>query len=492
MKLFIVLLCTAATIGLSAQTSGGEEMDIGAHKTISYLGAGVSQPMFIGKDSKALGYWQGLSLKSGLFFMQAQWGRTIDKQLDSNTYIGRGFTFSWGIRFSKPTTKPGRMALGTFALKPKIDFGITFAHIPHDTLVTGFSYPMSLGMHMSPGLIMRASSIYLIASCDVDIVGSVDPMFKPQEKHFNLGRGIIISPSLTLGFDNGWEILAPVTRKGEGTFTVTEFHYTGESWRTYDDPVTGRRMEEHTTRGYTTSHTGVYTYQLRKIDAFMGIGPVMEFYTNANRGQTQMVGGEFGFKASFLKVDAQYLTGWKGLGNGLRDDYAQKAMYNGQRINYTSAVRATEMSVKAGVNVVNFLYPKSHFESDADGRIKVLGTTFYGLCFYYKYGQMTFSGDPVYTFEGAEQSLDAAFAGGLGEQSAATDARMLPASSIMQGLGMSIDFGMVSVGIERMRFNDAPIADGLQGSISLVIPVRRTIRMARLRAGDRKKNKENK
>lgn len=490
MKFFIAMLLAAATAGLHAQTSGGGEMNIAGHKTISYLGAGVSQPMFIGKESEALGYWQGLSLKSGLFYMQAQCGRTIDKQLDSNTYIGRGFIFSWGMRFSKPTTKPGKMTLGTFALKPKFDFGITFAHVPHDTLVTGFNYPMSLGVHLSPGLILRASSIYLIASCDVDFVGSVEPMFKPAEKHFNLARGTIISPSLTIGFDNGWEILAPVTRKGEGTYTITEFHYTGESWRTYDDPVTGHRMEEHTTRGYTTSHTGVYTYQLRKIDAFMGIGPVMEFYTNANRGQTQMVGGEFGFKASFLKVDAQYLTGWKGLGNGIRDDYAQKAMYNGQRINYTSAVRATEMSVKAGVNLANFIYPKSQLESDADGRIRILGTTFYGLCVYYKYGQMNFSGDPVYTFEGAEQSLDAAFASGLGEQSTATDARMLPASSIMQGFGMTIDFGMVSVGIERMKFKDAPIADGLQGSISLVIPVRRTIRMARLRAIDNNRAKD--
>src|SRR3990167_8349174 len=78
------------------------QLDIEGHKTISYLGASVSKPMFIGKEIEPLSYWQGLSLKSGLFFMQVQWGKTVDRNLDSSGYIGRGFMFNWGMRFSEP------------------------------------------------------------------------------------------------------------------------------------------------------------------------------------------------------------------------------------------------------------------------------------------------------------------------------------------------------------------------------------------------------
>lgn len=467
-------------------------MDIEAHKTISYLGASISQPVFIGKDQKALGYWQGLQMKSGLFFMQAQWGKTIDKQLDSNRYIGRAFMFNWGMRFSKPTTKRGKMALGTFAFQPKFDFGITFAHMPHDTLVTGFAYPMSLGVHLSPGLIMRASSIYVLASCDVDFIGSVEPMFKSAEKHFNMGRGTIISPTLTIGFDNGWELLAPTIRKGEGMYTVTEFHYTGESWRTYDDPITGRRMEEHTTRGYTTSHTGVYSYQFRRIDGYIGLGPALEFYTNANVGQTQMYGGKLGAVLGPFRIEGGFTTGVKGLRNGVSDTYVESARYEGSHINYTSSVNATAMYGKAGFNLAHLFYPKHDFKSDYDSRTRILGTTFYGFTVYYKYGQMNFSGPPQYTFEGAEQSLDALFMSGLAEQGTSTDARLLPESSVMQGFGFTIDFGMVSVGVEKLKFADAPIADGIQGTMSVMLPVRKIVHMSSLRMKDRKKARENK
>jgi hypothetical protein len=481
--LIVVLMCVS--FGLNAQ----KEIDLDAHKTISYLGANISKPIFIGKDQEALGYWQGLQLKSGIFFMQAQWGRTIDKQADSSRYIGRAFMFNWGMRFSAPTTKPGKMTLGTFSIQPKIDFGICFAHMPHDTIVRGFNYPMSLGMHMSPGVIMRASSIYVLASCDVDIIGSVEPIFKKEEKHFNMGRGIIITPTLTIGFDNGWELLAPTIRKGSGTYTETTFHYTGESWTTRYDPAYGGYVSVHTTRGYTTSQKKAYSYQFRRIDGYLGLGPVLEFYTNANIGQTQMLGGKIGAVVGPLRIEGAYTTGVKGMGNGVRDEYVESAQYNGARINYTSSVNATAMYGKIGFNLAHLLYPKNDFKSSYDSRTRILGTTFYGFTLYYKYGQMTFNGSPQYTFEGAEQSLDALFSTGLAEASAATDARMLPATTIMKGFGCSIDFGMVSVGIERLEFDDAPIANGIQGTLSVMLPVRKIVHMSRLRMIDRRNEK---
>ncbi len=474
---------------LSNNAHAQKELDLGAHKTISYLGASVSKPMFIGKDQEALGYWQGLSLKSGLFFMQVQWGRTADKNLDSTGHIGRGFMFNWGMRFSAPTTKPGKMALGTMALKPKIDFGITFAHIPYDTIVRGFNYPMSLGMHLSPGLIFRASSVYLLASCDVDILGSVEPLFKPDEKRFNMGRGLVITPTLTIGFDNGWEVLAPRIRKGSGTYTETTFHYTGETWTTHIDPVYGY-VSTHTIRGTVTSETKAYSYQFRRIDGYIGLGPVLEFYTNANVGQTQMLGGQVGVVAGPVRIDGIYTTGMKGLGNGVSDALVESATYDGAKINYTSSVGATELSGRIGFNLAHLLYPKSGFKSDYDGRTRILGTTFYGFTVYYKYGQMTFNGAPEYTFVGADQSLDALFDNGLAEQNATTDARMLPKTSIMRGFGCTVDFGMVSVGIEKIQFDDAPIANGIQGTMSVLLPVRKIAHMSRLRAHDRKKSKE--
>lgn len=491
MRNFIVLLGILGTFGLTAQTSGGKEMNLEGHKTISYLAANISKPLFIGKDQEALGYWQGLQLKSGLFYMQAQWGRTIDKQLDSTRYIGRAFMFNWGIRFSAPTTKPGKMTLGTFSIQPKIDFGITFAHMPHDTIVRGFNYPMSLGMHLSPGVILRASSIYLLASCDVDIIGSVEPMFKKDEKHFNMGRGLIITPTLTIGFDNGWELLAPTIRKGSGTYTETTFHYTGETWTTRYDPGVGY-VSVHTIRGVETSQTKAYSYQFRRIDGYIGLGPVLEFYTNANVGQTQMLGGKAGAVLGPFRIEGAYTTGIKGLGNGVRDEYVQSAQHDGAHINYTSSVNATAMYGKVGFNLAHLLYPKHSFKSSYDSRTRILGTTFYGFTLYYKYGQISFNGTPQYTFEGAEQSLDALFSSGLEEQSASTDARMLPATSIMKGFGCSLDFGMVSVGIERLEFDDAPIANGIQGTLSVMLPVRKIVHMSRLRMLDRKKEKADK
>lgn len=485
MKRIAVILCICfSTFFLHAQ----KEMDLAAHKTIGYLGAGLSRPVFVGKDYEPIDLWQSVHLKQGLFFMDFRWGRHIMKQADSTAFIGKGFIFNWGMRFSKPTTnKKGRLTIGSFAFSPKFDFGIGFASIPLDSVTKGFGDgPMSFGVHMSPGVIVRASSMYIIASCDIDAMMSVQP-FGKERKTFNLGRGLIVSPSVTLAFDNGWELLSPKIRHREGTYTYTEYHTTGISYRTTYNSTTDQYESWRIERGYSVEKLGFYSYTIHKVDPFIGLGPVYSFYTHNNYGSTQMIGAVAGMKLSFLKLDAQYLVGQKGMGNGISDDIAQSAQYNGRTLNFTSAVPATEMSASAGVNLANILFGRKN-EVFYDGYSKWAGSTFYGICIYYRYGRMTFNSAPTYTFAGAEQALDSLFATNLHESSATTDARKIPSKSIMQGVGVSLDFGMVSLSAEKLRYKSAPIANGWNVKLALVIPVRKAIHLSKLTRRVRKGN----
>lgn len=463
------------------QLHAQEEMDIQAHKPIGYLGAGLSRPLFINKDFEALDLWQSVHLKQGLFFMDFRWGRHIMKNADSTAFIGKGFIFDWGMRFSKPTTnRNGRLTIGSAAFTPKFDFGISFASMPIDSVTKGFGDgPMSMGLHMSPGVIARLSSLYIIASCDVDAMLSIQPLGGAERKSFNLARGLIISPQVTLAFDNGWELLSPKIRHREGTYRYTEYHTTAWSYRTTYNSTTDEYEYWRIERGYTVEKLGFYSYTVNKVDPFIGLGPVYSFYTHNNYGATNMIGAVAGLKISLLKLDAQYLVGQKGMGNGIADQIAQNVVHNGQTINYTSSVKATEMSVSAGINLANVLFGRKN-SVFFDDRSRALGSTFYGLCIYYRYGQMTFGAAPEYTFAGAEQSLDSLFATNLHASSAHTDARKLPASSVMQGLGVSLDFGMVSLSAEKLKFRSAPIANGWNVRLALVIPIRKAITLSKL------------
>jgi|GEM_PF-3594699 len=451
-----------------------KEIDLAAHKSIGYLGATVSQPLFIGKGYESPGYWRGIHFKSGLFFINWTWGQTTKTQADTTSLLGNGTMITWGIRFSKPTTKSGKMTAATAAFRPKFDAGISFAAIPKDTLPPSVGDgPASFGFHLSPGVILRASSLYVIASADVDAMMNWIPVMNRANKPYNLGRGFIITPSITIGFDNAWDLLSPRFRHYEGTYTYTEFRTTRIDYH-YDywkDELT------KITKGYTVEKTGFYNYNIYKIDPFIGIGPVYKFMPQRSRfGETSMIGGQLGLKVSFLKLEAQYLQGRLGLQNGIPQQYMKSARHEGRPITYTASVNATEMSAKAGVNITNLFFGKKKMISDDDSR--KIGTTFYGLCVYYKYGKTTFNAPAVYTYAGAEAQLDSAMSMYNIESSSSTDARMLPGSATVQGLGGSLDMGIVSLNYEKLRYDNAAIADGGTVSLSLILPVHKVVRMA--------------
>lgn len=475
---------------LFIQLNAQEGMNIEGHRSTGYLGASISKPLFIGKSYESPDYWRGVHFKSGIFMMKFAWGQQVRSNADSTTQIGKGFILNWGIRFSKPTTREDRMTIGSFAFRPKLDAGMTFAAIPRDTIPEGWGDgPTSFGVHLSPGIIMRASSVYLIASLDCDAMMNVLPFLNKANKPYNLGRGLVVTPTITLAFDNAWELLSPKKRRFTGTTTYTEWVTTGYTYRTtYEregiyDKTTYWQIE----RGFYREKSVAYDYVLHKIDPFWGIGPVATFFPQNNRtGATSMFGGVIGAKVSFLKLEAQYLQGKKGLQNGVEDRYIRYAQSGGKAINYTASVNVTETSIKAGLNLANLIYGRNSFIS-YDDRSKTVGSTFYGFCVYYKYGKMTFNSAPSYTFSGAEQQIDSTFSAHNIESSAATDARRLPGSSTVQGFGISFDMGCVQMSYERLRFSKAPIADGGQVSVSLIFPVQKAVSFLAVRHSVKKR-----
>lgn len=486
MRILLIASAILLNIALRCQDTQHQPPDFTALKTIGYLGAGYSWPKFVGKNFEPVGPWNNATMNQGLFFMEFRWGRHLMKNPDSTAFLGKGFILNWGMHFAPPTNnKHGRLNFSSFAIAPKFDFGVGFACIPIDSTVIGFGDgPMSFGFHMSPGVMLRASSVYVVASYDMDALMSVQP-FGAAKETFNLGRGIICSPTVSLCFDNGWELLEPSIRHREGTYKYTEFHTTGISYRTGYNPSTGNYEEWRYERGYLEEKTGFYNYTIHKVDGFVGLGPVYTFYNHNNYGTTQMIGGQIGAKISLLKLTGEYLVGQKGTGNGIEDKVAQFAQYNGQTINYTAAVKASEMSFSAGLNLANLVFGRKN-SIFYDDQNRATGTCFYSFVVYYKYGKMNFNGVPTYTYAGAEQSLDSLYATSTFEPSAAIDARYLPSSSTFQGIGVSLEFGLVSLGVEKLKFKDAPVANGWDCSLGVIVPVRKAIHLSRLNHRARK------
>lgn len=467
-----------------ATTSAQKELDVELHRNTGYLGASVFKPFFIGKGYQSPDYWRGVHFKSGLMFANVSWGQQVKTNGDSTSMVNNGVIASFGIRASKPTTHSGRLNIVSAAFRPKIDMGVVYSSIPKDTIIPDLGdRPMAVGFHLSPGVIMRLSSVYVIASVDADAMVNWIPFMSRANRPHNLGHGVMFTPSVTIGFDNAWEILQPKRRRFAGSYTYTEYTETRNTYvRDYSD---GKIY--HITAGYTQTKVGFYDYVVHRIDPYWGFGPAYTFFPQTEKiGTTALYGLAAGFKLGLLKVDALYLQGQKGMLNGIPLDSIRYANYNGKPINYVSSVAATEKSIRAGINLANLLRNGSYKSSDR----KLTGTSFYALCIYYKYGRMDFTSPPVYAFEGAAETLSGALDASNVESSAATDARKLPESSPVQGFGASLDMGMVHASYERMKFKDAPVANGSTVTLSLQIPVVRIISVLHFNYKERKKAKK--
>lgn len=462
-----------AVIGLGYMTAYAQT-DPGFTGTGS-LGVQVTRPYFVGRPYDATGYWQGVNLQTGVMRGSLVRGLVKRTGADGTVRHTNGFIGQWGVRLGGHVFRDGRLIMNSVRAIPFVNMGVTYMRLPKDSMPSDRDLlPMSFGFHVSPGLTLRLSSIYITAQAEVHGMANWIPFMNRERRANNLGTGLMILPVVSIGIDNGWDVLAPtIFNARSSTGTLRELGST-----TNMDYVRGVRTTVTTyQRTSTASAQAIY-----QIDPYFGVGPSFAFSPRTDHhGESRLWGLNAGGKFGMFRLDGFYRMGYLGLHNGVHVSDINQAFPNELDMNFTSYVPVSQVGGKAGINL--FWFFKNMISSTNRKGSAIFGSLpFYSVFLNYQRGITQFTGPARYHFQQATNRMDAYYAAAGIAHNSSNDARQLPGKSSFQSLGVAIEMGMVSLGYENLFVKDARIANSTLYHLTVNLPLGRMASMLRLQA----------
>ncbi|MFK8044382.1 MAG: hypothetical protein AB8B72_02725, partial [Crocinitomicaceae bacterium] len=339
LHLFLLLLFSVNSVAYSQKTDS-------PLMAAGYLGYTIYNPNLKPKGFEPVNQWQGVEANfEGLTFSYLT-GSQREIGADSTVGNPTSSLFKIGYRLGPENWNLGSISFFSIGIKPYFQISGCYAQLPNKILNDDVA---SAGLIFSPGIELHVSHFHISASYDAGLF--LNTSFFGGNRSFNLARGYLGGTSLTFGFENSFDLLAPEAFSLKG-YNVSKKIYRKDNGIRYDSKR-GNYYREIVTTTITSYEPGERALAL--VRPFWGVGPSYSFAAQKNRqASTSMAGVNAGFRFWYLMVDGFYETGTMGLkGTVGREEiittYPQLRNYD-----FSSQVQATQYGGRIGFNLSKF------------------------------------------------------------------------------------------------------------------------------------------
>ena len=450
-----------------------------------YFGYSQYRPNFKPKNFEAVGDWHGFEyaaalpiqsnspmVNSGFFFINYYDGALRSIDADSTTANAAGRFYRIGLQMGKKM-EYGKHSFLSVGLEPFVRIGASLAQIPNKNVNTRVS---SSGLVGSFGLLVKLSHLYFIYSYDGGAY--INTVWSGGNGRHNLMKGVTGGSTFTIGFNNAFELLTPKYFQLNG---LDIYKRTYVDQKKKYDVNRGEFYREITTTVITKSTPGQRSLTL--MAPFWGVGPSISMKSRKNRqAETFMYGANLGFRFGYLMVDGFYEEGLIGTEDETSKDEILTTYPILRDYDFSAQLDARHYGARLGLNLLKFFALKVNFEQDDESRKKSKWpVTFARLNVFYTMGQTDFIAPPDYTYEGASARLiDFQDQQGI-TSNTSNNPDLVPASTLFSGWGVSAEMGAVYFNATWYTYQDAAVANHLQYTIGINVPVVRLTKSLRAR-----------
>lgn len=464
------LLFTAITLSIRI-TYGQTDQPTPLHNA-GFFGYSTYMPDFGNKGYKALGPWQGVELNVGMLNFAFYEGALRGVDADSTVASTSGNLYRLGVQLGK-RFELGNSSFTSISVEPFLRVAGSLAQIPTVNVSDNVA---SSGLVFSPGILFKASHLYVSATYDAGLYLVTTP--SRVNRQYSAARGFLGGWSFTVGLDNAFDLLMPEA------FTARGYDINKEIYQDRKEKYDVTRDEfytEITTTTYTTYTPG--KRELSLMSPFWGIGPSYSFSALQNRqAATAMRGVTAGVRIWYAMVDGFYEQGQLGLKDQVGKDpilinYPQLRDYD-----FSAQVEARKYGGRIGFNLTKFFALKLNYAQNSSSKRRTeLAVPFLRIHGFYTAGMVDFLAPPKYTYGGASARL-VELQGRLGvSPDASNNPDFLPESVFFQGLGINVEVGSMFFNTTWYRYQDAAIADHNHHTVGGHIPLDRIFNSLRTR-----------
>ena len=438
-----------------------------------YIGYSTFKPNFKPKGFEATGDWKGAAANFGGMNFSFYQGQLRDLNADSTMASPNGSVFRIGYQLGKEYST-GNNSFLSAGIKPYLQLSAAVAQIPNRLVNTQVS---SAGLVFSPGIQLRFSHVYLAASYDAGLYMNTS-WFGGNGK-LNLGKGYVGGTTLTIGIENGFDLLVPKVFSFKG-YNVKKKTYRKDNGVKFDM----NRSEFYREIVYTT----VTNYSrgervLALVNPFWGVGPSYSFRSLGKRSApTAMTGINAGVRFWYLMIDGFYEQGNMGIQDETNPNDILKTYPRLRDYDFSFQVPAKSYGGRIGLNLTKFFALQLNFKQDQSSkRQSMWGVPFTRVNAFYTMGKTEFTGTPNYTYENGQATLNDFQAKNGITQSVENNASFIPQTASFQGYGASLEIGAAFFTATWYTYNDAPIVDHMNYTVGANIPLGRIFHSVRTR-----------
>lgn len=450
------------------------QSDVNPLMAQGYLGYSRLNPHIKSKGFETVNAWEGVEVNFGGMNFAYHTGSI--RQIDADSTVGNvtGSIYKIGFRMGPDNWNLGSNSFYSAGIKPYLQVSGSVAQLSNRPTKDKL---YSAGLVFSPGVQVNFSHFYLNASYDAGLY--LNTSFFGGNKEFNLARGYIGATTLTLGFENAFDLLAPAMFSLKG-YDVAKEVYTKDNGVKYNYDK-GYYYRERVTTTITSYSAGERNLALLR--PFWGVGPTYSFHPQKDRqSQTSMKGVNLGFRFWYLMIDGFYETGEIGLKDETDKNDILKTYPQLRNYDFSSTVKANNMGFRVGLNLSKFFALQLNFIQDNASKFEsAMKVPFVRLNAYYSMGITNFTSTPEYTYaNGRGMLVDFQAKKGI-VPSAENNADYLDMETQFSGFGGSLEVGCAFFKATWYKYKNNSIANHMQYTVGTNIPLGRVFHAMRAR-----------